>query len=72
MLSVTRDGLGLTLTWTSVTNRNCSLERATRLEIPSTFSTVANGIAGELENTAFTDTTASGSGRYYYRVSTQP
>ena len=59
---------GITLTWSSVTNRTYSLERAPTLSAQPAFGLVCRNITGLNGFTSFTDTNAIGAGPFFYRV----
>jgi hypothetical protein len=63
---------GVTLTWSSVTNRAYFIERATELALPSSFSLLQTNIPGLPDTTSFTDSNPSVSGPAFYRVGVQP
>jgi hypothetical protein len=68
MLSATGTGSGVLVTWTSVTNRSYSLERATNLDASPAFFLLSSNIAGLAGATTFTDTNAVGAAPRFYRV----
>lgn len=68
MLSLSAAGSGMVATWSSISNRAYSLERATHLGTPTVFSLVRSNLAGLDGSTSFTDTNAAGSGPFFYRV----
>jgi hypothetical protein len=59
---------GVVLTWTSVTNRNYFLERATNLAASLPFSLIATNLPGLPGTTTYIDSNAVGSGPFFYRV----
>jgi hypothetical protein len=63
---------GMTLTWTSVTNRAYFVERSTNLVPPPAFSLLQTNIPGLPGRTTFTDTTPPASGPAFYRIGVQP
>ena len=69
MLNPTGTAPNVTLAWQSVTNRTYSLQRSTNL---STFQYVPATIPGQSNVTTFTDSTATGPGPFFYRVTTHP
>ncbi|MGD0259994.1 MAG: thrombospondin type 3 repeat-containing protein [Verrucomicrobiota bacterium] len=68
MLSATGTGSGVMVSWTSVTNRSYSLERATNLGASPAFFLLGSNIAGLAGATTFTDTNAVGAAPRFYRV----
>jgi hypothetical protein len=72
MAMVTNGTPGLRVTWQSVPTRTYWLERATNLASLPPFSGLASNIAGQLGTTTYTDTTATNSGPFFYRVGVQP
>ena len=61
----------LTITWQSATTRRYFLQRASHLAVPVAFVTVATNIAGQADTTTYTDTSAVGTGPFFYRVGVQ-
>ena len=72
LVSVTRNGSGLTVTWQSVTNQTYFLERSIGLRGYPSFLTVATNLPGQWTTTTYTDTNAAGRGPFFYRVGVQP
>lgn len=68
MLQATNSASGLNVTWSSVSTRTYSLLRSTNLAAPPTFSVLCTNISGLDGATTFTDTNASGTGTFFYRV----
>jgi hypothetical protein len=58
----------VTLTWSSVTNRSYSLERATELGASPAFSLLRSNIVGQSGTTIFTDTNALTGAPCFYRI----
>jgi len=59
------------VTWQSVTNRAYFLQRTTSLAGVPSFSLVSSNLTGLAGTTSFTDTNATGSGHFFYRVGVQ-
>jgi hypothetical protein len=68
LVSATNTVGGVNVTWLSTTTRNYRLERSTNLGLLSPFQTIATGLAGAASIKTFTDTSATNSGSYFYRV----
>ena len=69
MVSVSSGAPGLNVIWQSVTNRTYYVLRGANLSQP--LSNIANNLPGQLNTTTYTDTTATNSGPYFYRVGVQ-
>jgi hypothetical protein len=67
-------GSGVTVSWSSVTNRTYALEVATDLGVAPAFSLLQADISGLLGTTTWTDTNAVGAAPRFYRCgsSSQP
>lgn len=72
MLSPTGSASGITLSWESVNTRNYWLERASGLSMQPVFSIIAPNLAGQAGTTTYTDTNATVTGPFFYRVGVQP
>ena len=59
---------GIVVCWQSVAGKMYTVERSTNLSVSSPFIEIATDILAEAENTTHTDTTAVGSGPWFYRV----
>jgi hypothetical protein len=68
LLSVTRAGTNVTVTWQSVTGASYFLERSTNLSASPSFTPLATDIVGQPGTTTFIDTNTLGLGRLFYRV----
>ena len=68
ILAAAKANEAITITWSSVTTRTYSVERASDLGSHSGFAVVRSGIAGQAGTTTFADTTAPGLGPLFYRV----
>jgi hypothetical protein len=72
MLLAAPGALRPVVSWQSVSNRTYWLERATNLGDWLPFSRLASNILGQAGTTSYTDTNATGSGPFFYRVGVQP
>ncbi len=62
---------GLTVRWQSVTNRTYYLERSGKVGEGPGFSALQSNIVGQAGTTAYTDTTVTNGGPFFYRVGVQ-
>jgi len=69
--SVTNSPSGPKITWQSVSSRFYYIQRADSFG-PGAFQTIATNILGAAGTKSYTDTSATGSGPYFYRVGVQP
>lgn len=69
---ISRTGLrSMLLTWTSVTNRNYFVQRATNLAAPASFTLLQTNLPGGNGTISWTDTNAPMPGPAFYRVGVQ-
>jgi len=68
VLSATQTVSGVTVTWSSVTNRSYALEAAVDLGDPTSFSVIQSNIVGSAVTSSVTDTNATSSVARFYRV----
>ena len=59
------------ITWQSVNGVNYFVQRSDDLSVPPPFSTIQSNIMGLPGMTSYTDTSAVGSGAFFYRVDVQ-
>lgn len=71
MVNATNSPTGAKVTWQSVATRNYWLERATNLGAGLQFQIIATNITGAAGVRTYTDTTATNSSLYLYRVGVQ-
>lgn len=66
------DKTGMVVQWSSVTGRYYRVERSTNLLAVPAFKSIASNISGKSPVTVYVDTTATGNGPYFYRVTAEP
>ena len=67
-VAVSRTNTNVTVTWQSVVGVNYFLERSTNLWASPPFTLLAPNLPGQPGTTSFTDTSAFGTGPFFYRV----
>ncbi len=68
MLAPSPSPSGITAQWQSVSGVTYFLQRATNLSVQPAFASVKSNIMGQAGTTIYTDTNASGTGPFFYRV----
>jgi len=68
LLSASRTGTNVTVTWQSVAGVNYLLERSTNLSASPPFTLLAPNLPGQPVTTAYTDTNAASLSPLFYRV----
>ena len=67
LLSASRIGTDVTVSWQSVAGVNYFLERSTNLSVSPPFTLLAPNLPGQTGMTSFTDTNAAGLSPLFYR-----
>ena len=68
LLSASRVGTNVAVSWQSVAGVSYFLERSTNLSATPPFTLLATDLPGQPGTTSFTDTNAAGAPRLFYRV----
>ena len=68
LLSATRAGTNVMVTWQSVPGASYVLERSTSLSATTPFTPLAINLPGQPGTTTYTDTNAAGASPLFYRV----
>jgi hypothetical protein len=71
MLNPSNRVSGVSVNWQSVSNRTYYLQSSTNLSAQPAFSTIQSNIQGRTGTTTITNTSATNSGPYFYRVGVQ-
>ncbi len=71
MLAPSNSLSGVTVNWQSVSGKMYYLQRGTNLVLPPGLVPLQSNIVGQAGLTSFTDTTATNTGSYFYRVGVQ-
>ena len=69
--SASSNGLGVTVSWQSVSGITYFLQRGTNLVTEPVFSAIQSNIVGQAATTGYLDTNALGTGPFFYRVGVQ-
>ena len=67
----TTNAPGLKVSWQSVNTRTYYLQRSTNLSVQPAFSFIKSNLVGQAGITSFTDTSATNSSYFFYRVGVQ-
>jgi len=71
MFMPTNNSSGIKVSWQSVSNRTYFLQRSANVSALTDFSTIQGNVLGQTGTTSYTDTSATNSGSYFYRVGVQ-
>jgi hypothetical protein len=72
LLPLSTDASGITVAWSSSSNRTYRLERATELPFPGHIFIIQTDVPGQIGITSCRDVSANGAAKLFYRVAVEP